>query len=137
MKTPIRWHAEARRMRVQGYGAREIAALVGKSHSAVKWVFRGERATTRKPSPRPGARADKAAKPARRPSTPTPSAFSAGARLVEPHAPRVPRVTLDQAVLQAAALAFAAGEIDRAELLRRISPVSPQRPPDGPPRGDT
>ena len=70
-------------------------------------------------------------------STPTPSAFSAGARLVEPHAPRVPRVTLDQAVLQAAALAFAAGEIDRAELLRRISPVSPQRPPDGPPRGDT
>jgi hypothetical protein len=33
----------------------------------------------------------------------------------------VPRVILDQDVLQAAAMAFAAGEIDRAELLRRIS----------------
>jgi len=121
MQAPIRWHAEARRMRAQGHGVREIPALVGKSHSAVKWLFKGEPATTRKPSPLPGAPADKAAKPARRPSTPTPSALSAGARLVEPHAPRVPRVTLDQAVLQAAALAFAAGEIDRAELLRRIS----------------
>jgi hypothetical protein len=47
--------------------------------------------------------------------------LSAGARLVEPHAKRVPRVTLYQDVLQAAALAFAAGEIDRVELLRRIS----------------
>ena len=108
-------------MRAQGYGAREIAALVGKSHSAVKWVFRGERATTRKPSPRPGAPADKAAKPARRPSAPSSPALSAGAKLVEPHVPRVPRVTLDQAVLQAAALAFVRGEIDRQELIRRIS----------------
>jgi hypothetical protein len=47
--------------------------------------------------------------------------LSAGARLIEPHAPRVPRVIVDQAVLQAAAAAFAAGEIDRAELVRRIS----------------
>ena len=47
--------------------------------------------------------------------------MSAGSSLVEAHVPRVPRVTLDQAVLQAAALAFAAGEIDRAELLRGIS----------------
>ena len=122
MQAPIRWHAEARRMRAQGHGAREIAALVGKSHSAVKWLFKGEPATTRKPSPRPDAPADKAAKPARRPSAPPSSpALSAGSSLVEPHVPRVPRVTLDQAVLQAAALAFAAGEIDRAELLRRIS----------------
>jgi hypothetical protein len=41
--------------------------------------------------------------------------------LVEPHVPRVPRLTLDQAALQAAAAAFVAGEIDRAELMRRIS----------------
>jgi hypothetical protein len=47
--------------------------------------------------------------------------LSAGAKLVEPHVPRVPRVTLDQAVLQAAALAFVRGEIDRQELIRRIS----------------
>ena len=131
MQAPIRWHAEARRMRAQGHGVREIPALVGKSHSAVKWLFKGEPATTRKPSPLPGAPADKAAKPARRPSpqsplpskelSPTPPALSASARLVDPHTPRVPRVTLDRAVLQAAALAFARGEIDRAELMRRIS----------------
>jgi hypothetical protein len=30
-------------------------------------------------------------------------------------------VILDQTVLQAAVIAFAAGEIDRAELMRRIS----------------
>ena len=117
MQAPIRWHAEARRMRAQGHGAREIAALVGKSHSAVKWVFKGEPVTTRKPSA-----PEKAAKVKPRPS-PTPSSptLSAGARLIEPHAPRFPRVTLDQTVLQAAALAFARGEINRAELLRRIS----------------
>jgi hypothetical protein len=47
--------------------------------------------------------------------------LSAGARLVEPHAPRVPRVTLDERALTAAAVAFAMGEIDKAELLRRIT----------------
>jgi len=36
-------------------------------------------------------------------------------------APRVPRVTLDEGALQAAAVAFAKGEIDRVELMRRIS----------------
>ena len=42
------------------------------------------------------------------------------AGLVEPHVPRVPRVTLDQAALQSAAAAFARGEIDRVELMRRM-----------------
>jgi hypothetical protein len=44
-----------------------------------------------------------------------------GAGLVEPHVPRVPRVTLEQGTLTADAVAFALGEIDRAELMRRIS----------------
>ena len=47
--------------------------------------------------------------------------FSAATKLTTPHTPRVPRVTLDQTVLQAAAVAFASGEIDRAELMRRIT----------------
>ena len=128
MEMPIRWHAEARRMRAQGHGARKIAALVGKSHSAVKWVFSQGKpaapagpATTRKPSPRPGAPADKAAKPARRPSAPSSPALSAGARLVESHAPRAIRVTIDERALAVAAADFAAGKIDGAELMRRIT----------------
>jgi hypothetical protein len=59
--------------------------------------------------------------PTRRPSPPSPPALGAGPRLIEPHAPRTPRVLLDQAALQAAAVAFAAGEIDRGELMRRIN----------------
>ena len=47
---------------------------------------------------------------------PPPPILGAGANLVEPHVARVPRVIVDRTALQAAALAFAAGEIDRAEL---------------------
>ena len=43
------------------------------------------------------------------------------AKLSAPHAKRVVRVILDERVLGSAAEAFAAGEIDRAELMRRIS----------------
>ena len=50
--------------------------------------------------------------------------FSAATKLTAPHALRVPRVTLDQTVLQAAAEAFASGEIDRAELMRRVTRVN-------------
>ena len=74
----------------------EIAARLRKAVSAVREVLRGTR-------------------------RPPPAFLGAGRWLVEPHKPRVPRVTLDQAVLQAAAMAFAKGEIDRAELLRRIT----------------
>ena len=110
-------------MRAQGHGAREIAEALGRSHSAVKWLFsQGKPATTRKPSPRPGAPADKAAKPTRKPSAPPSSpALSAGARLVEPHAPRAIRVTIDERALAVAAADFAAGKTDRVELMRRIT----------------
>jgi hypothetical protein len=46
--------------------------------------------------------------------------FCAATKLTAPHTPRVPRLTLDQGALQAAALAFARGEIDRTELMWRI-----------------
>jgi hypothetical protein len=101
METPISWQAEARRMRAQGKASDEIAALLSKPPSAVREVLRGTRQLAT------------AGDDAR--------SLGAGAKLVEPHKPRVPRVTLDQAVLQAAALAFARGEIDRAELLKRIT----------------
>jgi hypothetical protein len=94
------WQAEARRLRAQGKTADEIAALLQQDPSAVREALRGT------PSPEPFG-----AKP-----------LGAGrAKLAAPHAPRVPRVTLDRTVLQAAALAFARGEIDRTELMRRIA----------------
>lgn len=96
MQDPIAWDAEARKLRATGKTAAEIAALIGKEPSAIKEVLRG--------TPRP-----------------PPEVLGAGRSLVEPHVPRTPRVIVDQAVVQAAALAFARGEIDRAELLRRIS----------------
>ena len=96
METPINWDAEARRLRAQGNGVAEIAALLGQEPAAVREALRG---TRRSP----------------------PVVLGAGQKLVEPHVPRVPRVVLDRAGLKTAALAFAQGEIDRAELMRRIS----------------
>ena len=101
MGTPISsgsgsWQAEARRMRAQGKASDEIAALIGKTVSAVRAVLRG--------TPRPPA-----------------GVLGAGARLVEPHAPRTPRVILDQDTVRSATADFAAGRIDRDELLRRIA----------------
>ncbi len=90
------WDAEARKLRAQGKTADEIAAQLGQARSTVLDALRG--------TPRP-----------------PPEILGAGAQLVAPHVPRVPRVILDQGALKAAAAAFAAGEIDRDELLRRIS----------------
>jgi hypothetical protein len=87
------WQAEARRMRSQGKTSDEIAVALHQGPSVVREVLRG---TPRQP----------------------PTVFGAGA---EPHVARVPRPILDEAALAAAAMAFAAGEIDRAELMRRIS----------------
>ena len=70
MGEPTGWQCEARQLRAQGHGANEIAALDGQPRSAVREVLRGTR--------RPPA-----------------AVLGAGAKLVEPHAPRVPRVTLD------------------------------------------
>ncbi len=100
METPIgsgSWDAEARRLRAKGKTSAEIAALLQQDPSAVREALRWNR------------RDD------------PPAVFGAGATLVEPHVTRVPRVVLDRQALQAAAVAFAAGEIDRAELMRRIS----------------
>jgi hypothetical protein len=103
MQTPVDWRAAARRMRARSMGAAEIAAALDKEPSEVREVLRGRRRTRR----------------------PSPAVLGAGrAELPEPHIPRIPRVTLDRTVLQAAALAFAKGEISRAELMRRIAAPS-------------
>ena len=111
MKQLITWHSHARRMRAQGHDPRRIAAEFGRSLSAVRYVLgpMGRPPAGHKPKPRPA------------PQPPPTIALSAGAKLVEPHTPRGPRVTLDERALTAAAVAFAMGEIDRAELLRRIT----------------
>ncbi len=88
-------------MRAQGKTSDEIAALLSKAPSAVREVLRGTRQLAT------------AGDDAR--------SLGAGAKFLEPHATRTPRVILDEGALTAAAEAFAAGEIDRAELMRRIS----------------
>jgi hypothetical protein len=39
MKRPIAWHSHARRMRAQGHDPRRIAAELGRSLSAVRFVL--------------------------------------------------------------------------------------------------
>jgi hypothetical protein len=73
-----------------------IAALLGQAPANVREALRG--------TPRP-----------------PPEVLGAGRSFVEPHVARTPRTILDRTVLQAAAQAFAKGEIDRAELMQRIS----------------
>ena len=110
MNQLITWHSHARRMRAQGHDPRQLAAELGRSLSAVRYVLG--------PMGRPPAGHNPKPKPARQPP---PVILSAGTKLVEPHTPRVPRVTLDERALTAAAVAFAMGEIDKAGLLRRIT----------------
>jgi hypothetical protein len=91
------WDAEARRLRAQGHDTGEIATKLGQAPEVIRAALRG--------IARPEAEA----------------VFGAGQTLVERHTPRVPRVTLDRQALPSGAAAFARGEIDRAELMRRIS----------------
>jgi hypothetical protein len=97
------WHADARRLRAQGHDARRIAALLDQTVAAVREALR----EASRPKPPVGDDV----KP-----------LGAGqAEVTTPHVRRTPRVTLDRSALQAAAQAFASGEIDRAELMRRIA----------------
>jgi hypothetical protein len=107
---------------------------VGKSHTAVKWVFKGDarpaaKAATERPAKAlskldkaPGARTD------REPLSSMHRGLTkreAGGDRKDPGKTSKSfggfSVVLDQTVLQAAAMAFAAGEIGKAELMRRIS----------------
>jgi hypothetical protein len=94
------WQAEAPKLRAQGKDADEIAALTGKAPSAVREALRGTESL-----------ADDDVR----------SLGAGRAELTVPHTPRRPRAILDQAMVRSAAADFAAGKIDRAELLRRIT----------------
>ena len=97
MQAPIRWHADARRLRADGLTLIEIAERLGKSARTVRWVFAADRPAGLNKAVLKTEGGSKP--PPRRPSAPPPSppALSAGATLIEPHAPRVPRVILDRA----------------------------------------
>ena len=77
-------------------GADEIATQLGKERSSVLEALRG--------TPRP-----------------PPSVLGAGSSLIEPHATRTPRAILHQDMVRSTAADFAAGKIDRDELLRQIT----------------
>jgi hypothetical protein len=97
MKAPIDWQAQARQLRAKGKSSDEIAVVLHQGPSVVREVLKG---------------------------TPRPPAETLGARqaeLASRHAPRTPRTILDRLALPSAAAEFAAGLIDRAELMRRIS----------------
>jgi hypothetical protein len=97
MKQPTDWQAEARRLRAKGMASAEIAALVGKAVPEVREALRGTRRTRL-------------------------AVLGAGrAEIPEPHVARTSRVILDRQALPFAAAEFAAGLIDRAELMRRIT----------------
>ena len=104
METPIDWQGEARKMRAQGKSSDEIAALVGQTVPAVRDVLRGTRRTRW-------------------------AVLGAGrAEIPEPYVARTPRVVLDRQAVPFAAAEFAAGLIDRAELMRQITRLkSPQK----------
>ena len=85
-------------MRARGNGVAEIAASLQQDPAGVPEALRGTPVTEGE-RPLGAGRADLAAA----------------------HVPRTPRVILDQTALRAAAAALAAGEIDRSELMRRIT----------------
>jgi hypothetical protein len=115
MRRPIAGHSHARRMRAQGHDPRRIAAELGRSLSAVRFVLgpMGRPPAGHKPKPKP-----KATRPAASASN---DRLERRGETRRTHAPRAIRVTLDERALTAAAVAFAMGEIDKAELLRRIT----------------
>jgi hypothetical protein len=129
MLEPTDWRDEARLLRAAGRTPRQIAKMLGRSPAMVEETLREPRMpdTPKPPTPKTiKAAGDR--KPRRRegsdekPDNDGAKPLGASqAKLAAPHVPRTPRVILDRAVLRAAAPAFARNEIDRTELMRRIT----------------
>lgn len=97
MRIPIRWHAEARRLRADGKTPVEIAKTLSRPLSTVRWALNesgGEQ--NRERIPRARAR-----------------------RLIVD--PDMARAMLDADIGKVIVPLFLEGEIDRAELTRRIT----------------
>ncbi|HYA07725.1 MAG TPA: hypothetical protein VEF90_17695 [Xanthobacteraceae bacterium] len=89
------WRAEALRLRAMGYGQSEIARRVGVSQQRVSKVLVA-------------------------PAAPADDDLS-DEQFIKPHRPRTIRSVINRAAIPAAAMAFATGVIDRAELMRQVS----------------
>lgn len=110
MKPPPAWHAEARAHRALGRGPSEISQLLGKSHAAVRWALNEN-------SERDAGNNARRARLAMERST--------GATPIAPKV-REKRAILADPVTKMEALAlFAAGKIDRSEMLARITVGKP------------
>ena len=113
MQTATGWRTEAFRLRARGHDASAIAKLIGEPVEAVREALRARRSRSAVKTPPDAGADDDGAKP---------SIGAGKVELLVAHQPRTPRrVIVDQASLKAAALAFSRHEIDRPELLRRIS----------------
>jgi len=103
------WHAECKRLRAAGSTCTQIAAALGKTLGAVKWVLdeNGERAASLHRT---------------RMQRGTYDGVHHAATAIEKHKPRVPSRRGDEwaQMVRDATAAFAAGEIDRAEMMRRL-----------------
>jgi len=115
-KCPPAWHSQVRLLRAKGLCVAEIANRVERSTCMIKWVLdeNGERQATRERA--------KASKQMR-------ASFNAR-HATDKIAPRAPAKTLraiNSASVMDAARAFAKGKIDRAELMRRITPDRDRR----------
>ena len=109
MRVEPAWWAEARRLRADGLTLAASAERFAVTVPAVCRVVKGRRS-------RVGERAHVAPRLSLRGGALTDAAF------VAPRAPRTIRRIIDESALNIAAIAFVRGEIDRAELMRRIAP---------------
>jgi hypothetical protein len=101
-------------MRAKGTTVVEIAKALGRSHSSVHWAVdeNGAREKSRKGVRRSHGRLTEGERRAR---------LNVHVMTVEVRKVRQPRKIINRDAVVDAARAFARGEIDRAELMRRIS----------------
>src|SRR5271156_3031137 len=113
MKRPApEWHRHCLALRKAGYSPQAIARQLDRSITMVRWVLneKGERERQRE-SVRLSRQRDTRS-----------DGDSPHILLFKPHRYRTPKAIIDRKAISPAARAFARGEIDRAELMRRITP---------------
>jgi hypothetical protein len=106
MRDEPAWWAQARRLRADGLTLKALGTHVGKTEAAVS-VAVSDRLRKLQTHAQPVLRGNS----------------SGDAAFVAAHTPHIARKLLDEAAIPAAARAFVSGQIDRAELMRRITPA--------------
>lgn len=105
MTDALEWHARVRQLLDLGKTADEIAETVGKSRRTLARLFKSWGLALSGGAGKRGRRSRYGDEPA-----------------APPRQSRRPRAIIDRSAVSGATRAFAAGEIDRAEMMRRISP---------------